>query len=176
MSQSSLPPFGGGPGPVVLPLTVLVRNAIQTLITANTISIPEQEDPFDAAFDSLFSKNVKATINGQHKSRDELRKFLLDIRGSLSGETAEFQQLIEHEDKDGSENAGEVATFFAWEGFRPFLILGAHQAVKANVSLQASVRPEKGHGRVITSVSVVAQEVPVPVKLPGHTVGPTSTA
>ncbi|EJD40932.1 hypothetical protein AURDEDRAFT_115664 [Auricularia subglabra TFB-10046 SS5] len=175
-SQTVIPPFGGGHGPVVVPLSTLVRNAIQTLITANTISIPEQEDPFDQAFDDFFSRNVKATINGQHKSREELRKFLLDIRASLSGETAQFQQLIEHEDKDGSEQNGEVATFFEWEGFRPFLVLGAPQAVKANVSLQASVRPEKGHGRVITSVSVVAQEVPVPVKLPGHTVGPTDTA
>ncbi|EJD40931.1 hypothetical protein AURDEDRAFT_169908 [Auricularia subglabra TFB-10046 SS5] len=153
-----------GPGPEIFPLTRVVQDGIEALITAGTVSIPEQQTKFDEAFNNLFSRSVEATINGQHKSRDELRKFLLDIRGSLNGETADFQQLIEYNDGNRWERTGEVATFFEWEGFRPFLILGAPQAVKANVSLQASVRLEEEHS-VITCVSVVAQEVPVPIKL-----------
>lgn len=39
---------------------------------------------------------------------------------------------------DARAQNGEVAAFFTWEGFRPFLVLGAPLAVKANVSLHAT--------------------------------------
>lgn len=116
MSQHSNPPFGGpsggGHGPVIVPLTTVVRNAIESLITANTVSVPEQEDPFDQAFDNTFAPSVKATINGQTKTREQLRKFILQIRDSLNGETAAFTQLIEHEDKDGSESVRAASACF----------------------------------------------------------------
>lgn len=168
MSQSTSRVNPGGP--IILPLSTIVQNVIQTLITANTVSIPEQEDPFDTAFNGTFAQNVKATINGQNKSRAELRDFLLQIRGSLNSETVQFTQLIEHQDKDGSERNGEVGAFFTWEGFRPFLVLGAPTAVKASVSLQATVRAASSglYGHHITNVSVVAQEIPVPITLPGQ--------
>ena len=93
----------GGPGPVIVTLSSLFQNDITSLLSANTESVPEQPVPFDTAFDNTFAPDVRASVNGTAYSRAELKTFLLGIRNSLNGETADFVGTAEHRAQDSSE-------------------------------------------------------------------------
>jgi len=153
-------PFIGGPGPVIVPLSIVFRNSITNVLQAST----GQSSAYDTAFDDAFASHVLATINGKSQSRTNLKDYIRQIGTGFQSETVEFSSLIEHRDDEDSEAAGEVGAFFSWTGARKFRVHDAAVEVKASVSTNATLKTFDDDlltGRKITAITVVSEETPV---------------